>query len=531
MSSLLVVCVTVILFFLAYRFYVRKLEELWQIDPRRPTPSVSRYNGIDFVPAKNWLVLFGHHFSSIAGAGPVIGPVIAVVLWGWFPALVWVILGAIFVGGVHDFSSLITSVREGGNSVANISSKVISKNAKIIFSLFVWLALILVISVFIHLCANTFVKEPRIVLPSLGLIPTALFIGFLLYNLKANSFLTTILGLLILSCLIILGNLIPINLGKDSLIVWSFLLILYSYIASITPVQILLQPRDYLSSFLLFFGVGAGLIGLLISNPKLSHSFYTQYTTEAGILWPMLCVTVACGAISGFHSLISSGTTSKQLPSEIYAKRIGYGGMLTEGLVAILAILAISAGIKGNLLSVFKQTGPIATFGRGYGEITKIFFGGMGSFIAMTILNSFILTTLDTATRITRYITEELFKIKNRYFSTLIIVVIGGALALSGKWNRIWPVFGAANQLTASLALFVVTCWLLLNKKKTRFTLIPAIFMLITTLSALIYQSVAYLKNKDYLLLGISWVLVSLALFMLIEVILKFKEWAQNAKR
>ncbi len=531
MSSLVVVCIAGVLFFLAYRFYAKKLEGLWQINPQRPTPAVSKYNGVDFVPAKNWLVLFGHHFSSIAGAGPIIGPVIAVVYWGWLPALIWVILGAIFIGGTHDFSSLIVSVREEANSVANISSKVVSKNAKIIFSLFIWLALILVISVFIHLCADTFVKEPRIVLPSLGLIPTALFVGFLLYNLKANSFLTTILGLLVLACLIILGNLIPISLGKDSLIIWSFILILYSYIASITPVQILLQPRDYLSSFLLFFGAGAGLIGLLISNPKLSYSFYTHWRTEAGILWPMLCVTVACGAISGFHSLISSGTTSKQLSSERYAKRIGYGGMLIEGLVAILAILAISAGIKGDLLSIFKQTGPIATFGRGYGEITAPLLRGFGSFIAITILNSFILTTLDTATRIARYITEELFKIKNRYLSTLIIVISGGALALSGRWSRIWPVFGAANQLTASLALFVVTCWLLLNKKKTLFTLIPAVFMLFVTVSALIYQSLSYFKNKDYLLLGISGVLVGLALFMLIEVILKFKDWAQNAKR
>jgi len=528
MSSLLIVLIASLFFLWAYKFYAKKLENLYVIDPKRPTPAHSKYDGVDYVPAKNWLVLFGHHFSSIAGAAPIIGPVIALVLWGWLPALIWVVLGTIFMGGVHDFSSLITSVREEGISVAEISAKVISKKAKVIFSLFVWLALILVISVFIFLCAETFVKEPKIVIPTLGLIPVAILVGFLLYNLKTNPFLTTILGFLILFCLIILGNYIPIILGKNSLIIWMTTLILYCYIASITPVQVLLQPRDYLSAFLLFCGVGAGYLGLLISNPKMSIPFYTHYTAEGEILWPMLCVTVACGAISGFHSLISSGTTSKQIPNERYAKRIGYGGMIAEGLVAVLTILCVSAGIKGNLLSTFKQIGPIGTFASGYSEITKFIFRGFGGFIAVIVLNSFILTTLDTATRISRYITEELFRIKNRYFSTLIVVILGGVLAFSDKWKRIWPIFGASNQLVASLTLFVVTCWLLKNKKILRFTIIPGIFMLITTVSALFYQSISYIKNKDYLLLIISYILVVLALFMLIEVIRLFCKKRKN---
>src|SRR3989338_2710248 len=206
MNSLFIVIIAIVLFFLAYKFYAKKLEGLWQIDPKRPTPAFSKYDSVDYIPAKNWLVLFGHHFSSIAGAGPIIGPVIAVMLWGWMPALLWVILGTVFIGGVHDFGSLITSIRQGGNSIADIANEVISRRAKIIFSIFVWLALILVIAVFAYLCAKTFVDEPKIVLPSLGLIPVAIVVGYLLYRLKLNLGLVTLFGLTSLLSLIIWGQ-------------------------------------------------------------------------------------------------------------------------------------------------------------------------------------------------------------------------------------------------------------------------------------------------------------------------------------
>ena len=377
------------------------------MDSRQPTPAVSKQDGIDYVPARNWLVLFGHHFSSIAGAGPIIGPIIACIVWGWLPALVWVIAGTLFIGGTHDFGSLMCSVRQGGSSVADIANEVISRRSKILFSIFVRLALILVIAVFAYLCADTFVKEPRIVLPSLGLIPVDIMIGFLLYNMRAPGVPTTILGLGLLTALIVWGNYLPIRLPSGGLSIWILVLLGYCFIASVTPVHILLQPRDYLSSFLFFAGVAFGYLGLLIAHPAITQPAYVGFAAKEGGIWPMMCVTIACGAISGFHALIASGTTSKQLANECFARRIGYGGMVAEGVVAVMAILAVCAGLKGsNAALLLKEIGPINSFSKGYGEITKGILGGYGGFIAVTILNAFILTTLDTATRICRYLTE-----------------------------------------------------------------------------------------------------------------------------
>ncbi|MFH1889088.1 MAG: carbon starvation protein A [Candidatus Omnitrophota bacterium] len=517
MNSLLIVFIAAVLFFCAYRFYARKIETLWHIDPHRSTPAYSKYDSVDYVPAKNWLVLFGHHFASISGAGPILGPVMAVMLWGWLPALLWVILGTIFIGGVHDFGSLITSVREGGSSVADIAQHVISRRAKILFALFVWLALILIIAVFAYLCAQTFIKEPRVVLPSLGLIPVAMLVGYFLYNLRINSVAVTILGLICLMGLMFLGNFWSLNMGFKT---WLLLLFAYCYFASIMPVNMLLQPRDYLSSFLLFFGAGVGYLGLLLSRPVINMPYYSKWSTSEGYLWPALFVTVACGAVSGFHSLIASGTSSKQISNERYAKRIGYGGMITEAVVAILAI--ISAAVLFNSTDgqgmLLKNLTPIEIFGRGYGVITRGILGGYGQLIAITILNAFILTTLDTATRISRYLTEELFGLKNRHISTGLVVIFAAALAFSGKWTKIWITFGASNQLVAALALFVLSCWLLSKKKPAKFTLIPAFFMLITTVAALLLQASRYLVKKEIVLFMVVIVLILLTGFMFQEV-------------
>jgi carbon starvation protein len=535
MSSLIIIFVAIITYWLGYYFYSRKIEKIWKIDSNIPTPAVSKFDGIDYVPAKNWLVLFGHHFASIAGAGPIVGPVIAVTLWGWGPALIWVIAGTIFIGGVHDFANLITSVREGGSSIADITTNAISRRAKIIFSLFVWLALTLVIAVFLYLCADTFVKEPKIVIPSLGLIPIAMLVGVLIYNLRINIIISTIIGLISLIILIFLGQRFPVTIF-ESQVAWSIVLLVYAYFASIIPVNILLQPRDYLSSFLLFFGMLFGFLGLFISRPPIQTSAFTGYHSTAGDLWPMLFVIVACGAISGFHSLVASGTTSKQLPNEKYAKPIGYGGMVTEGLLAVMVILAICAGLSSTELkdAVINKVSPIGIFGLGYGSITKSVLGSFGGVIAIIILNAFILTTLDTATRINRYITEELFKIKSRFLSTLIIIIASGYLALSKDqynnplWKKIWPAFGASNQLVAALALMVVSCWLLSRKKPTRYTLIPAVLMLITTIAALIYRLMQDIKGRDFVLVGISIILILLAIFIIKEVIVVFRKARKN---
>ena len=520
MNSVPVLIITLLAFWWGIKVYASGIARLWFIDPKRSTPAFSKFDSVDYIPAKNWLVLFGHHFASIAGAGPIIGPVIACILWGWLPALIWIILGSIFIGGVHDFSSLITSVREDGSSIAEIAKGAISRRAKLIFSLFVLLALILVIAVFAYLSAQTFIKDPKIVLPSLGIIPVAVLVGLLFYRYKLNPLLITALGLISLLILILLGNRYPITLGANGIYIWLGLLIFYAYLASILPVNILLQPRDYISSMLLFIGIGVGIAGLLVSRPNLNAPFYTQWTSQEGYLWPALFVTVACGAVSGFHTLIASGTTSKQLPNERFAKRIGYGSMLTEGVLAVLAVIAVSSIFKSHDLAIseLKRLGPIGLFSQGYAGLTDIVLKGWGGFLAVVILNAFILTTLDSATRICRYITEELFAIKNRFISTFIVLFFSGILAFSGKWSKIWPAFGASNQLVAALSLFVVSCWLLSRNRTVKFTLPAGIFMLVTTLAALLFQIIRFYNQKDYILLSINIFLVILALIMSWEV-------------
>lgn len=517
MSALGVIIISLACFFLAYKFYAKRIERLWGIDPKRSTPAYAKYDSVDFVPAKNWLVLFGHHFASIAGAGPIIGPVLAVMLWGWAPALLWVILGTIFIGGVHDFGALIISVRQGGSSIADIAEQAISRKAKILFSIFVWLALILVIAVFAYLCADTFVKEPKIVAPSLGLIPVAIIVGYLLYSLRANLALVTVFGLVSLAGLIFLGNSFPV-LG--SLNVWLVVLFVYCYFASVTPVNIVLQPRDYLSSYLLFFSLILGYTGVFLSRPTINTPFYWKWTShDGGNLWPALFVTVACGAVSGFHSLIASGTTSKQIANERHIKRVSYGGMIAEAVVAVLAIVVTAVLFKSKSdFASASGVSPITIFAKGYASITKGVLGIDGKFIAITTLNAFILTTLDTATRISRYLSEELFGIKNRYISTFFVIVLSAGLAFSGQWNKIWPIFGASNQLVAALALFVLSCWLLSRNKTMKFTLLPALFMLVTTLFSLFLQARQYFVEKNVVLFIVAILLIILAGFMVYEV-------------
>jgi carbon starvation protein len=482
------------------------------------------------VPAKNWFVLFGHHFSSIAGAGPILGPVIACAVWGWGPAILWIILGSIFVGGVHDFSSLMVSLRNDGRSIADTTESLMGIKAKIIFSLFLWLALILVLAVFAASAAKTLETTPAIIAPTFGIIPTAVLVGLMLYKWRFNTFVATIIGVTILFCLILLGSYIPIKWSYHG---WLFtLLIGYAYTASILPVNIILQPRDYLSFFVLCFGLIVGYLGVIISQPSINTPHFISFKGSEGYLFPMMFVIIACGAISGFHSLVASGTTAKQLNNEKDAKRIGYGAMLTEGVLSILAIIAVGAGLhwyggpEGFVYPELIKDGKwIVAFGKGYGAITKPILGGLGMFIGITMLNTFIVTTLDTAARITRYIGTELFGeklglgfMKNIYLNSLIVIGLATYLAI-GPWQNIWPVFGASNQLVAALTLLVITTWLLSKKKTTLYTIIPAIFMLVVTITALVLQVIKFFSTQKFMLGGISVILLILAGFIIEEAV------------
>ncbi len=531
MSAIAIVLSVLIIFILAYHFYGRLLESLFGLNPSRPTPAITQNDGIDFVPAKNWLVLFGHHFSSIAGAGPVVGPIMACLIWGWAPALVWVVIGSILLGGIHDYGSLMISIKEKGNSVGNIAASSISKKAKLIFSVFIWFTLILIVAVFSYLAANTFVSEPKIVVPSLALIPVALFAGLALYRFKYPLTLVTIASLSALAGLVALGNAFPVNLGANAQASWIMALLIYCFMASVIPVHYLLQPRDYLSSFLLFIGILLSVIGVLITHPTIKTPALVSLDSSQGFLWPMMFITVACGAISGFHALISSGTTSKQIAREQDAKRIGLGGMLVEGFLATLVIVIFASSFSLPEFETHRamNTNPIALFGEGFGRVTQVFLGPWGTLIALLILNAFILTTLDSATRIARYITQEILVIKNRFLSTLAVIICAGSLALAQDkrglpvWKKIWPKFGASNQLVGALALIVVACWLL-QKTKTGFlyALLPALFMLATSLTALLIKIPSQWRNQEFLLVIISTILIITTLSLISEVLTTF---------
>ena len=540
MNALIIVFISGILFSAGFVFYTRRLERLWRIDPKQPTPAKTEYDGIDYVPAKHWTILFGHHFASIAGAGPILGPVIAAVVWGWLPALIWIILGSIFLGGVHDFSALMISLRHKGKSIADITQKVLNFRSKMVFAVFIFLSLLLVMAVFAVVSAKTLINEPRLVIPTFGLILVAILVGLMMYKWKWNQLTATILGIILLAGLLILGEYIPITLKVvNPLTLWILILFAYAFIASVLPVNVLLQPRDYLSTFILFFGLFFGYLGLIITHPVMHAPAFIGWTGNPGYLWPMLCVIIACGAISGFHSLIASGTTSKQLTNEKDATKIGYGAMILEGVLAVLALLCVTAGLywtdkTGRVGLVYPQlmkSGDwIGTFSAGFGQITKPILGTLGTLIAAIMLNAFVLTTLDSATRINRYITEELFAegfkiriFRNRYFSTMVIIVLALCFAL-GNWQAIWPIFGTSNQLVAALVLLVVSAYLISNKRPAKFTLYPAIFMLITTFAALIWEGIRSFRQQNILLLIITVLLFILAVFIIREVMV----WRRN---
>ena len=547
MNSLVVAIFAILLLGCGFKFYGKIMEKLWDINPQRKTPAVEMTDGIDYIPAKHWTILFGHHFASIAGAGPIIGPVIAVAIWGWLPALIWIVIGSIFIGGIHDFSCLMGSIRHKGKSIGDVAEATMSHRAKMLFATFLWLSLILVVAVFAAVTSTTLVNEPRIVIPTFGLILVAILTGLMIYKWRVSQVIATLIGLALLGSLLVLGYYYPISLGvEESIKIWVVILLIYAFIASVTPVNILLQPRDYLSTFILFFGLIFGYLGLFFSHPRMHTPAFVQWSGNQGTLWPMLFVIIACGAISGFHSLIASGTTSKQLANERDAKKIAYGGMVLEGVLASLALLAVASGLywtggagKEGLVypELIKGGNWIVTFAKGFGQLAAPLLGAtFGPLVAMFMLNSFVMTTLDTATRINRYITEELlgeglrWKIfENRYFSTAVVIFFAGYLAV-GNWKAIWPIFGASNQLVAALALLVVTTYLWAMKKPTKYTIYPGIFVLLTTTGALIYQVRGFIRNHNYLLAIIGVILLVLAVFMVREGLIVIRKVKQSLK-
>jgi carbon starvation protein len=513
-----------VLLLLAYRFYGRFLANKLGLRNENTTPAHTLRDNIDYVPSKTSVVL-GHHFASIAGAGPIVGPIIAVA-FGWIPALLWVLLGGIFFGAVHDLTSLAASLRHKGKSIGVVIEAYIGSLGKKLFLIFSFATLLLVIAVFADIVAKTFVKVPTAATASAGFMALAMVFGWALRRFSMPFWLLSAIGVIIMYAFIYVGELFPLNLSYS---VWILILLAYIYFAAVTPVWLILQPRDYLNSYLLYGMMIFGIIGVFVANPSIKMDSSISFEVESlGYLFPVLFVTIACGALSGFHSLVASGTTSKQIDKEENALAIGYGGMLIESLLAVLSISAVIVLSREDYISRLTTVGPVTLFSEGLGG----FISSLGvplnigiSFVALTV-SAFALTSLDTCTRLARFALQEYFETEkiagakmlseNRHLSTFITVIVSALLIISGEFAVLWPIFGSANQLLGALALLAVTVWLFKKGLNPWFTLIPMFFMFAVTLSSLIIFAWKNFGQQHYLLGVIAVVLFILAVVLLL---------------
>ena len=561
MNSLFLALIGLILFGLGYRFYASYIStKIYSLqDFTGEVPAKEFQDGIDFVPTKKG-ILFGHHFTSIAGAAPIIGPCIAA-FWGWLPALLWIVLGTIFMGAVHDFGALVVSVREKGKTIADITGTIINKRVKTMFLIFVMMLSWLVLAVFAMAIAGLFVSIPTAVLPVNIEIIIALAVGFLLYRKKVDALIPSIIALILLYVFVYIGSFTPLSfeaIGMDKAsqyTLWIILLFIYSGIASLLPIWLLLQPRDYINSHQLIVGLVLIFIGIAIAQPVVEAPMIRSAGEEVPGLFPLLFVTIACGAISGFHGLVASGTTSKQVSNIQDTKMIGYGSMLGEGTLALASTIAAVAGISlvtnCNLPSIgavdnlswniyydtwaHAATNKATAFVLGGGALIQSL--GIPQTLAKTIMAvlviSFAATTLDTATRIQRFILIEVGQtinvplLKNRYIATFVAIVPALALTLwniadpvSGELTQagwvLWPIFGASNQMLAALTLMTLSIYFWKKNKPVLPLIIPFIFITVTTLSSLAVNAQSFIGNNP-LLFVIDCILATLILWMLYE--------------
>lgn len=533
MNSLVLLFIGIAAFLTAYAFYGKWLAKQWGVDPTKKTPSCTMRDDIDYCPA-NAKVLLGHHFSSIAGAGPITGPIQAAI-FGWLPVYLWIVLGSIFVGGVHDWGALFASVRHEGKSIGEIIRANIGENGKKLFNIFAYLTLILVVAAFTDICAGTFAYDaakPEAITGARAGTASILFIflamgfGYFVYRKGASLSVSTVVGVALLFFCIWIGYQFPIL--KLSKFAWDVILIIYIFLASTLPVWLLLQPRDYLCSFLLYSMLAGAVIGVLLVRPTMAIPASVGFTVGEGAktqyLFPMLFVIVACGAVSGFHSLVASGTSSKQVENEKDTKLIGYGAMLIEGVVAIIALIAVShaAGAKGTPAQIFAA--GVAEFMSSFGLPVDV-----GVVFVTLAFSAFALTSLDTATRIGRYMFQEMTTkadgtktaLTNMHASTAITVGLS-ALLLTYGYQKIWPIFGSANQLLAGLSLLAVSAWLAKSGKKNTMTVVPMVFMFCVTLTALVLVAKGNFAGGNIVIGTIASVLFILALVLIITTINTF---------
>ncbi|MCD6254990.1 MAG: carbon starvation protein A [Deltaproteobacteria bacterium] len=511
MSSTIAIALAIGIYFAFYKIYGRHLKR--QVGTgKRATPAVRLYDGIDFVPANRY-VLFGHHFASIAGAAPIVGPAIALA-WGWLPALLWIWFGNVFIGAVHDYLSLMGSVRYDGHSVQWIAGRLIKKRTRYIFSIFVFFVLILLVAAFSSVVGNVYVAQPSVPTTQFLIIFSAIILGMLLYRIRMKFYLATAIGIFMLILAIFLGKISPF---KASYQTWMIIIFVYIIIAASIPVNVLLQPRDYLNAWLLIFGLVLGGIAMIFSFTRLGLPAFTTFNAKviAGKstpFWPAIPLIIACGSLSGFHSLVASGTTSKQLERESDGLFIGYGGMLTEGFLSTLVVVVIAAYgpaflgsfAASNYTDAIKAVGgPVGIFSKAYAEAiyrTLALPKELMMILAALWVSEFAMTTLDTTNRLARYTLIEIFEplrdklpkfsrfITNRWVASAIPATLGILLALTGAWSVLWPAFGGANQMLAAIALFTAAAFLIhVQKQRGLNTLIPALFLWITVSVAMIW--------------------------------------------
>ena len=532
------------MYLLGYIFYSRYIsEKVFGIDEKRETPARELEDGIDYVPTNKWILL-GHHFTSITGAGPIVGPAIAVI-WGWLPALLWVVLGAVFIGAVHDFGALFTSIRNKGKSIGTILGDYVGERVRILFLLLILALAILVNAVFAYVIAKLFTAYPSSVIPAWGVIPLAVIFGYLVYRRSANFVLLTVVALVILYALIGMGKFVPVDIspvaqlfGTSPIMLWIVLLFVYTFFASSLPVWLLLQPRDFLNGIQLIVILASLYIGVLVLQPNIVAPVLNTSPVGAPPMFPFLFITIACGALSGFHALVSSGTTSKQLASERDARTVGYLGFLGESSLAVAVIIACVAGIAlfdvGKFQQVYaswpeaKKGALLAVVEGGSNLITAL---GISKEFGITMISTMIVlfsaTTMDTSVRIQRYILNELGAsynlsfLKNKWSASAVAVITSMALVLSkegGKGGMIfWPVFGAANQILAGLALLVTIVYLRSVNKPTKPFTIPLIGVLVITSTAMFINLLNNIQRGDYLLASVSGIILLLEVLIIFE--------------
>jgi len=564
-NSVLLALFGFLVFFLGFRFYSTWLSKrIFGLDEKIKTPAHEYRDDVDFLPTKKH-ILFGHHFTSIAGAAPIIGPCVAA-YWGWLPAILWVVLGTIFMGAVHDFGALVMSVKEKGKSIADISSRIINDRVRVLFLIFIILLIWLVLAVFAMAIADLFVAVPTSVLPINIEIIIAVGVGWLIYKKGVDALLPSLFALGLLYYFIWVGTETPISFETMGLTktqstnTWVVLLFIYSGIASLLPVWMLLQPRDFINSHQLIVGLGLLFMGIFIAQPVVDAPML-RVTGDGPSLFPMLFVTIACGAISGFHGLVSSGTSSKQLDQLTDARMVGYGSMIGEGTLALASTIAAVAGISLVTNCNLPAVGAVAdlnwaiyydTWAHASGNKAAAFVLGGGALIeslgfspalAKTLMAvlviSFAATTLDTATRIQRFILAELGNVlkipvlKNRVVATLTAIIPAMLLVFTYVENpatgvvqntgwALWPIFGASNQMLAALTLMILTLYFWQRKKPILPLFIPMLFIMIITLTSLFLKAGQF-YGSNLFLFSLDIFLIVLIIWMIIEGLLTVK--------